>query len=180
MTSQPYQGTQRSTSSITKESVYSRNAPPKQHSTNTTGSLTTYCTSTDTQKMASLKLSALRIAHETPSHRTQNGYISKSRSFRTDWTAKSQELFQEKTFQYTSLTNPTLWDKPSHSTPQSRHATEQTAPSQAPVCAYTEIQFANSCARLSESSTLEAQHDSYIIAWKNIWSMTIRQWKNTS
>ena len=107
-TSPPYQGTQRSTSSITKESVYSRNAPPKQHSTNTTGSLTTHCTSTDTQKMASLKLSALRIAHETPSHRTQNGYISKSRSSRTDWTAKSQEPSKDKTCQYTLLTNPTI------------------------------------------------------------------------
>ena len=44
-------------------------------------------------------------------------------------------------FQHASLTNSTLWDKPSHSTPQSEHA---------PVCAYTEIQFTNSRARLAE------------------------------
>ena len=50
-TSQPHQGTQRSTSSVTDESIYSRNAPPKQHSTNTTASLTTDYASTDTQKM---------------------------------------------------------------------------------------------------------------------------------
>ena len=106
-----------------------------------------------------MKVSTSRIAQETSSHRTQTGYISKSRSSLTDWTAKSQEPSEEKTSQYASLTNPTLWDKPSHSTPQSGHATEQTAQSQAPICAYTEIQFTNPRARLAESSTLETQHD---------------------
>ena len=38
--------------------------------------------------MSSFKLRAFRIANENPSHRTQNGYISKSRSSRIDWTAK--------------------------------------------------------------------------------------------
>ena len=75
---------------------------------------------------------------------------------------------EKKTSQYVSLTNPTLWDKPFNSTPQSGHATKQTAPPQAPICAYREIQFTNSRARIAENSTLEAQHDSYTIRWKNI------------
>ena len=41
--------------------------------------------------ISSFKVRAPRIANETPSHRTRNGYISKSRSSWTDWTAKSQE-----------------------------------------------------------------------------------------
>ena len=63
-----------------------------------------------------MKVSAPRITHETPSHRTQNGYISKFRLSLTNWTAKSQDPSRDKTSLYASLINPTLWDKPSHST----------------------------------------------------------------